>query len=66
MSSPKKTAPVDAVDAFLASQEVAVGRFRAFLRELADGEEERASRAPAACTLAVRQLQALGESEFEY
>lgn len=62
----RKTDPVEAVDAFLASQEIAVGRFRAFLRELADSDEERSSRAPAACILAVRQLQALGESEFEY
>lgn len=66
VGAPKKTDPVEAVDAFLASQEVAVGRFRAFLRELADSDDERASRPPAACTLAVRQLQALGESEFEY
>lgn len=66
VGAPKKTGPVEAADAFLATQEVAVGRFRAFLRELADGDEERSSRAPAACTLAVRQLQALGEAEFEY
>jgi glutamate dehydrogenase len=66
LAAPKKTDPVEAVDAFLAAEEVAVARFRSFLRELSDGDNERSSVAPAACTLAVRELQALGESTFEY
>ncbi len=61
-----KADPVAAVDAFLAGQDVAVHRFRAFLRELSEGDNDHATPAPAACTLAVRQLQALGEAAFEY
>ncbi|MFA4929048.1 MAG: hypothetical protein WC558_11065, partial [Patulibacter sp.] len=55
-----KTDPIAAVDAFLAEHDVSVQRFRGFLRELSEGDSERASPAPAACTLAVRQLQVLG------
>lgn len=66
LAAPKKTDPIEAVDAFLAAEEVAVGRFRSFQRELTDGDSERSSPTPAACTLAVRELQLLGELKFEY
>jgi glutamate dehydrogenase len=62
LAAAPKSDPVAAVDAFLVEHEVGVQRFRGFLRELSDGDSEQSSPAPAACTLAVRQLRALGAS----
>jgi glutamate dehydrogenase len=51
--------PIEAVDAFLDRRDGEVARLRRFLRELStDGEGRSAS--SAACSLAVRQLQAMG------